>query len=96
MSAQNAAPLDIRFPAAWGWLAVGTAASMPLVDLGSDAFALAFLEKRQLHVTLFDPLVWVAAAVLAGTLLVRRDSRACAAARPPCAAAARWTHSSDS
>ncbi len=80
MSAQKAALLDIRFPAWWGWLAVGTAASIPLVDVGSDAFALAFLEKRQLHVALFDPLVWGAAAMLAGLVLVRRDVRACAAA----------------
>jgi len=62
-------------PLPWAWLAVATAASIPLVDLGLERLKIPFLPKRPLNLTLFDPLVWIAAASLIAILAVSPERR---------------------
>ena len=53
-------------------LALAALTSIPLVDLGLDRLRFGFLPKRGLNLTLFDLLIWIAAAGMVLDAILRR------------------------
>ncbi len=73
-------------PRAWSWLALAAMAGIPLVDLGINRLNFSFLPKRALNLTIFDPLIWIAALWLIIANMRRKADSGCGL----CALARRW------